>query len=538
MSSESASEPGVPAVAPARRTLAERFSSFTEYAEYTVATPQSAAISLDVARFHAFTGELSFSTDPAVLLYLDGGSVYHAERVGDPSISQTLADAGVVEAAQMQRGVVRVGDVEHLGRLFDRDTSIDRDAVMVLIESRTDAIVHELANAVVASVSVSAYRHHPSGIHRWFVAPAEPSTSQFPVSGFAQVDRSVVDDLPGLDAAASLRIEWSDPDPSGLGVPANVPSSGESGARVDIQAELDRFDADQADWTAAAAVSDEAMPSPLGDFHIVWPDGTEDAPIVEASAEPASASPMSAPPMLAPIQPTPDLPAPLQDVPTLLPLAPPAISLTTPPVAAPRVSRTTDPVPVAPQVELPGTPAFSLQPLVLDSFPAPDVAVPDDVAGAVKRALLAIENASTNQVAMPEMHLAPITLPALALPSVTDAAAPSDAFSAAPVEPVANPPTLAADAFAATPAGEATPAPAPLGFAPPTLAMRAEAVYERAVTAQVDPSVVAEAIVGDVTASHPEPGKASVVFVDDDVTAKSERRGALRRLIGSLRNND
>jgi hypothetical protein len=525
MNGDPRSETDIPAMTPPHRALAEQFASFAEYAEFTAGTPQFASTSLDVARFHAVTGELSFSTDPTVLLYLDGGTVYHAERIGDPSVSQTLTDIGVIEVAQMQRGVVRVGDVEHLGRLFDRDASIDRDAVMVIIESRTNAIVDELANAAVASVSVSAYRHHPSGIHRWFVAPAEPSTSQFPVSGFAQVDRSVVDDIPSLDAPAGMRIEWSEPDPSGLGVPSAEAIHVAPDAHVDIQAELDRFDADQADWTSAADVPDEAVPSPLGEFHIVWPDGTEDAPIVEVPAE------LTAPPVAsASMAPLDALPAPSEAAPLPLPLAPPTMpleSLAAPSAADPVVSGpAAPPVVVQAAFSESGAPAFSLQPLVLDSIPAPDAAVPDDVASAVKRALQAIENASTNQVAVPEIQVASIILPKMTMPVLTDPA---------PAAPPAPPPV-----HEVPPAPVAPPAHAPtaLGFAPPTLDMRAEAVYERAAAVQADPSAVVEAAVGDAAASHPEPGKASVVFVDDEPEAKRERRGALRRLIGSLRNHD
>jgi hypothetical protein len=117
------------------------------------------------------------------------------------------------------------------------------------------------------------------------------------------------------------------------------------------------------------------------------------------------------------------------------------------------------------------------------------------------------------------------------MPVLTD---PAHAAPPAPPAPAAPPVHEVPPAPLAPPA----PAPAPLGFAPPTLDMRAEAVYERVAAAQADPSAVVEAVVGDAAASHPEPGKPSVVFVDDEPDAKRERRGALRRLIGSLRNHD
>ena len=237
MSGESMSA-GLPASSPSL-SVAEQFGSFAAYALWTESTPQPASTSLDVARFHAYTGEISFSTDPLVRLYLDGGTVYHAEREGDPPTSQVLRDLGVVEADQLESGMVRVGDVEHLGRLFDREPSIDRDAVMVVMETRSEAIVRELANRATASVSISAYRHHPSGIHRWFVTSSDTPGSQRPVSAVAQVDRSVVDELPELSAAPpTLEIEWTDPDPSGpLPAPLPAPIPAPADPRAGVRAE-------------------------------------------------------------------------------------------------------------------------------------------------------------------------------------------------------------------------------------------------------------------------------------------------------------
>lgn len=456
---------GLPA-ASSSLSLAEQFESFTAYALATEADPRPASTSLDVARFHAYTGEISFSTDPLVRLYLDGGTVYHAEREGDPTISQALRDIGVVEADQLERGMVRVGDVEHLGRLFEREPSIDRDAVMVVMETRTEAIVLELANRAIASVNVSAYRHHPSGIHRWFVTSTDSASSQRPVSAVAQVDRSVVDELPALEAVPpSLEIEWSEPDPSGsLPVPFQSPTP--------VVAELDAI-------------------GPLSEFRIVWPDGTADEAIVAANPLPQPAAAEQAAPLPPPV-----------------PLAESA------PMIAPAPLEVTD-----------ATPSFSLAPLQVDSLPAPDAAVPDDVAIAVKRALEAIENASTSRVRVPELGVAPVGLPELRLP-------------AADVEaPTAGNPTSTPGLVAEGHASDMPPASAPLGFAPPTPDMRAEAVFERAAAAvQGAPEAPADPASEEPT--PPGPGRASVVFVDETPEPAGERRGALRRLIHSLRNKD
>jgi len=460
-------------------SLAEQYDSFAAYALSTEADPRPASTSLDVARFHAYTGEISFSTDPLVRLYLDGGIVYHAEREGDPTISQALRDIGVVEADQLERGMVRVGDVEHLGRLFEREPSIDRDAVMVVVETRTEAIVLELANRAVASVNVSAYRHHPSGIHRWFVTSTDSAPSQRPVSAVAQVDRSVVDELPALEAVPpALEIEWSEPDPSGsLPVPFQTPTQ--------VVAELDGI-------------------VPLSEFHIVWPDGTADDAIVAANPLPQPAAADRAAPLPPPV--------PLDE---------------STPMVAPASTATTDATPAIVPISTGQTPSFSIAPLQVDSLPEPDAAVPDDVAIAVKRALEAIENASTSRVRVPELGVAPVSLPELRLPAA-DVAAPTTGVST-------STPGLVADVSA----GDMSPAPAsaPLGFAPPTPDMRAEAVFERAAAAaQGAPEAPADPASEEPT--PPGPGRASVVFVDETAEPAGERRGALRRLIHSLRNKD
>jgi hypothetical protein len=78
--------------------------------------------------------------------------------------------------------------------------------------------------------------------------------------------------------------------------------------------------------------------------------------------------------------------------------------------------------------------------------------------------------------------------------------------------------------------------------------MRAEVVYERAIAASRATPAAAEDSTTDETTDDtndvtndealPGPGRASVVFVDDEPEPAAERRGALRRLIGSLRHKD
>ncbi|NOX29504.1 MAG: hypothetical protein GXP35_05570 [Actinobacteria bacterium] len=182
----------------------------------TVSGPQPVWMTLNEARERAFTGEIVFEVEPEVLAYLDNGVVYYAERSTDASLGRRLVETGVLDSSQLERGTVRVGDVEHLGRLFGRDPSVDRDAVLVVAEAETEALISQLANESITTARVTAYRHHPSGVHRWFVAPIEPAASPRPIGEVAQLDTTVVDDLPGLpvasvsDSGDELTIEWEE----------------------------------------------------------------------------------------------------------------------------------------------------------------------------------------------------------------------------------------------------------------------------------------------------------------------------------------
>ncbi len=128
-------------------------------------------------------------------------------------LGRRLLDAGVVDRIQLERGTVRVGDVEHLGRLFDREASIDRDAVLVVTETSTEDLITELANHAVTTVRVTAYRHHPSGVHRWFVAQLDAPAAARPMGSI--IDPSIGAELRSLDMVVDVNddeliIQWDE----------------------------------------------------------------------------------------------------------------------------------------------------------------------------------------------------------------------------------------------------------------------------------------------------------------------------------------
>ncbi len=196
-----------------RNTGTQSGSSETLTGVLSVSGPQPAWMTLDEARERAFTGEIVFEVDPEVFAYLDNGVVYYAERASDASLGRRLLDAGVIDRIQLERGTVRVGDVEHLGRLFEREASVDRDAVLVVVETSTEDLIAELANHAVTTVRVTAYRHHPSGLHRWFAAHLDPHAAARQMGSISEMEP--IAELPSLDMVpdandAELIIEWDD----------------------------------------------------------------------------------------------------------------------------------------------------------------------------------------------------------------------------------------------------------------------------------------------------------------------------------------
>jgi hypothetical protein len=68
----------------------------------------------------------------------------------------------------MQRGTLIVNGVEHVGRMFDADPSIDRSSVELCAELFTDDVMVDVANRNVTGYELVLYRRHPSGIDRWY----------------------------------------------------------------------------------------------------------------------------------------------------------------------------------------------------------------------------------------------------------------------------------------------------------------------------------------------------------------------------------
>lgn len=181
--------------------------------------PRPGWVVLDAIRERRFTGEVVFATTPEMLVYADRGRIYLAERSSDPSLGARLVDAGALNATQLEHGAMRIGDAEHLGRLFERVPSVDRQKVLVTAELMTEECIGWLAGQRISDITATPYRHHPSGAQRWDqghapldLAPGDPLPAPAPNAAPIAVAPPEplfrpVDDLADVDDM----IRWNEP---------------------------------------------------------------------------------------------------------------------------------------------------------------------------------------------------------------------------------------------------------------------------------------------------------------------------------------
>ncbi len=151
--------------------------------------PRRAWQVIEAARRRYLTGLLVLETTPPTHVYLRDGQVYFAERTTDGGLAVRLLVEGVITRAQMQKATLQVSGVEHLGRMFERDDSIDRDAVELCVELMTDDVLTHIAEAEVGGWDMKLYQRHPSGLDRWLPTRVEVITHL--VESAAAVDPDV-----------------------------------------------------------------------------------------------------------------------------------------------------------------------------------------------------------------------------------------------------------------------------------------------------------------------------------------------------------
>jgi hypothetical protein len=153
-------------------------------------TPRPAWQVIEAARRQYLTGELTLHTTPTTRVFLRDGVVYFAERTTDGALAIRLMMEGVINREQMQRGTVIVNGVEHVGRMFDADPTIDRSSVELCAELFTDDVLVDVANRTVRGYDLVLYRRHSSGIDRWY--PNSVPMPGRPIESFTEPETPVV----------------------------------------------------------------------------------------------------------------------------------------------------------------------------------------------------------------------------------------------------------------------------------------------------------------------------------------------------------
>ncbi len=149
-------------------------------------TPRPSWQVIEAARRQMLTGELLLATTPSTRLYLRDGQVYFAERSTDGGLGVRLLVEGVITRQQMGKGALLVSGVEHLGRIFQRDASIDRQSVELCVELMTDDVLISVANDVIDHYTMTMYKRHQNGIDRWLPNRVEVITHIVAASNLAE----------------------------------------------------------------------------------------------------------------------------------------------------------------------------------------------------------------------------------------------------------------------------------------------------------------------------------------------------------------
>ncbi len=165
-----------------------------------------------LVRSEMFTGEAAVGLDPRVRLFAVEGHVYFAEREDDASVGIRLVNCGAISANQLARGAVQAGGQESLARLFQRDATIDRDAVELTIAASTESLLASIAQNAVGMPEVFPLRHHPAGMHHWlrgaqpFVAVEEVAVEEVAVK---EVEPQFVEEVPVVELVEEGAAEQS-----------------------------------------------------------------------------------------------------------------------------------------------------------------------------------------------------------------------------------------------------------------------------------------------------------------------------------------
>ena len=114
-----------------------------------------------------FTGQVSITTAIGTTnVYMTRGLIYFAEHTADGPIGDRAAAAGAIPGELLpDEGSILPVDLD---ALFAGQPTSSREAVEEVIQIETERTLLEISDEPVLSMDSTMYRHHPSGVDRWF----------------------------------------------------------------------------------------------------------------------------------------------------------------------------------------------------------------------------------------------------------------------------------------------------------------------------------------------------------------------------------
>lgn len=208
-----------------------------------------------------FSGEAVFDTAPVSRLYFLDGTCYYAERDGDLTLGQQLVASGAITGEELERGAVNLGQIEYLGRFFERSPESDRHLVELAIERQAAGVLVDVARAGVIAHTTTSSRHHRSGISKLLTETAPGLRPlRAPAQVLARTGLPAEPDVGSRIARPGRTMEMPRPPATREIAPVPIaPVDGVSVAEVEVVAEVAEVVP-----VAEIAVADEPQSTVLG----------------------------------------------------------------------------------------------------------------------------------------------------------------------------------------------------------------------------------------------------------------------------------
>lgn len=116
-----------------------------------------------------FTGQVSLTTARGTSnVYMTRGLIYFAEHSTEVPIGDRASAAGAIPAELLPNDDSILSALADLDALFAGQPASSRVAVEEVVQTETERTLMEICDEPVITLDSTMYRHHPSGIDRWF----------------------------------------------------------------------------------------------------------------------------------------------------------------------------------------------------------------------------------------------------------------------------------------------------------------------------------------------------------------------------------